>query len=53
MLMLTGEYEHTIDGKSRLFVSNKLRSQIDSDTYGSNFYLAMGSNGIYCLYPEK
>jgi MraZ protein len=51
--MLTGEYEHTIDGKSRLFVSNKLRSQIDSDTYGSNFYLAMGSNGIYCLYPEK
>jgi MraZ protein len=53
MLMLTGEYEHTIDGKSRLFVSNKLRSQIDSDQYGSNFYLAMGSNGIYCLYPEK
>ena len=53
MLMLTGEYEHTIDGKSRLFVSNKLRSQIDSDTYGSNFYLAMGSNGIYGLYPEK
>lgn len=53
MLMLTGEYEHTIDGKSRLFVSNKLRSQIDSEQYGSNFYLAMGSNGIYGLYPEK
>ena len=53
MLMLTGEYEHTIDGKSRLFISNKLRSQIDSEQYGSNFYLAMGSNGIYCLYPEK
>jgi DNA-binding transcriptional regulator/RsmH inhibitor MraZ len=33
MLMLTGEYEHTIDEKNRLFISNKLRSQIDtSDT---------------------
>ncbi len=53
MLMLTGEYEHTIDGKSRLFISNKLRSQIDSEQYGCHFYLAMGSNGIYCLYPEK
>ncbi|MDH4202200.1 MAG: hypothetical protein OEV87_04845 [Phycisphaerae bacterium] len=53
MLMLTGEYEHTIDDKNRLFISNKLRSQIDCEQYGSNFYLAMGSNGIYCLYPEK
>ncbi|MEN8126992.1 MAG: division/cell wall cluster transcriptional repressor MraZ [Planctomycetota bacterium] len=53
MLMLTGEYEHTIDEKNRLFISNKLRSQIDSEQFGSNFYLAMGSNGIYCLYPEK
>ena len=53
MLMLTGEYEHTIDEKNRLFISNKLRSQIDSEQYGSSFYLAMGSNGIYGLYPEK
>lgn len=53
MLMLTGEYEHSIDEKNRLFVSNKLRSQIDAEEYGSNFYLAMGPNGILCLYPEK
>ncbi len=53
MLMLTGEYEHTIDDKNRLFISNKLRSQIDSDKHGSNFYLAMGPNGILSLYPEK
>ena len=53
MLMLTGEYEHTIDEKNRLFISNKLRSQIDCEKYGSNFYLAMGTNGIYCLYPDK
>jgi len=53
MLMLTGEYEHTIDDKNRLFISNKLRSQIDTERYGSNFYLAMGPNGILSLYPEK
>ena len=52
MLMLTGEYEHTVDNKGRLFVSNKLRSQIDTDEYGSNFYLVLGANGILCLYPE-
>ena len=51
--MLTGEYEHSVDEKNRLFISNKLRSQIDADTYGSNFYLAMGPNGVLCLYPEK
>jgi MraZ protein len=53
MLMLTGEYEHTLDSKGRLFVSNKLRSQIDSEEYGSSFYLVLGANGILCLYPEK
>lgn len=53
MLMLTGEYEHTIDEKNRLFISNKLRSQIDTHLYGSDFYLAMGANGILSLYPEK
>ncbi len=53
MLMLTGEYEHTIDEKNRLFISNKLRSQIDSYRYGGDFYLVMGANGVLSLYPEK
>jgi len=53
MLMLTGEYEHALDNKGRLFVSNKLRGQIDAEEYGSNFYLTLGVNGILCLYPEK
>jgi len=53
MLMLTGEYEHSVDEKSRLFVSNKLRSQIDVEEHGSSFYLVLGANGILCLYPEK
>jgi MraZ protein len=53
MLLLTGEYEHVIDGKSRVLISNKLRCQIDADEHGSNFYLVLGANGILCLYPEK
>ena len=53
MLLLTGEYQHTVDGKSRVLISNKLRNQIDADEHGSNFYLVLGANGILCLYPEK
>ncbi len=53
MLLLTGEFEHTLDEKNRLFISNKLRSQIDVKEYGGDFYLALGANGVLCLYPEK
>ncbi|MBN2020022.1 MAG: hypothetical protein JW749_07350 [Sedimentisphaerales bacterium] len=53
MLLLTGEYEHTIDDKGRVLVSNKLRNQIDTKEHGGNFYLVVGANGILCLYPEK
>ena len=53
MLLLTGEYPPVVDSKSRVLISNKLRSQIDADEHGSNFYLVLGANGILCLYPEK
>ncbi len=53
MLLLTGEYQHTIDSKSRVLISKQLRSQIDVDEHGSNFYIVLGSNGILSLYPEK
>jgi len=53
MLLLTGEYRHVVDNKSRVLISNKLRSQIDVDEHGSNFYLVLGANGILCLYPER
>ncbi|MBN1786826.1 MAG: hypothetical protein JW806_00340 [Sedimentisphaerales bacterium] len=53
MLLLTGEYEGTLDEKGRVFISNKLRSQIDCDKHGNRFYLTLGPNGILCLYPEK
>jgi MraZ protein len=53
ILLLTGEFEHAIDDKGRVLVSNKLRNQIDAEVHGSNFYLSVGANGILCLYPEK
>jgi MraZ protein len=53
MLLLTGEYQHVVDEKSRVLISNKLRNQIDSEEHGSNFYLVLGVNGILCMYPEK
>ena len=53
MLLLTGEYQHVVDNKSRVLISNKLRTQINVDEHGSNFYLVLGANGILCLYPEK
>jgi MraZ protein len=53
MLLLTGEYQHVIDNKSRVMISNKLRNQIDIDEHGSDFYLVLGANGILCLYPQK
>ncbi len=53
MLLLTGEYEHTIDEKGRVLVSNKLRNQIDVKEHGSDFYLVVGANGILSLYPER
>jgi MraZ protein len=53
MLLLTGEYRHVVDSKSRVLISNKLRNQIDAEEHGSNFYLVLGANGILCLYPEK
>jgi len=53
MLLLTGEYQHVVDGKGRVLISNKLRSQIDAEEHGSNFYLVLGANGVLCLYPER
>lgn len=53
MLLLTGEYQHVIDDKGRVLVSNKLRTQIDAQEYGTNFYLVLGPDGILCLYPDR
>ena len=52
MLLLTGEYELTIDDKNRLSVPAKVREQIDSAEHGSGFYVVLGFNRILSLYPD-
>ena len=53
MLLLTCEYQHVIDKKGRVLIANKLRSQIDTESFGADFYVVLGANGILCVYPER
>jgi MraZ protein len=53
MILLTGEYELTVDVKFRLFVPSKVREQIETDEHGKDFYLIFGVNRILNLYPDK
>ena len=45
---MTGEYQHTIDGKGRLFVPAKLRSDL-----GEFFYVTKGLDNCLFIYPAK
>ena len=52
MLLLTGEFELSIDDKHRLFIPTRVREQISPDDHGSGFYLVLGINRILSLYPD-
>jgi len=53
MILLTGEFDLTIDEKFRLFIPAKVREQVVSEENGSDFYLVLGVNRILSLYPDK
>ncbi len=53
LLFLTGEYEHKLDSKTRLFIPAKLRDHIYPDRDGLVFYLVLGRNKILSLYPDE
>ena len=53
ILLLTGEYEHKLDAKNRLFIPARLRDPIYSERDGLGFFLVFGSNKILCLYPDE
>ena len=53
MLLLTGEFNLTIDEKNRMSIPVKLREQICQEENGSGFYLTPGVNRIINLYPDK
>ena len=44
---MTGEYQHSLDSKGRLFMPAKLREEL-----GVTFYLAMGVDACLAIYPQ-
>jgi MraZ protein len=52
-MLLTGEYEHTLDPKGRLSIPARFRQSLSPDTVGDKFYLIIGANKKLWLYPDK
>jgi len=52
VLFLTGEYEHRLDAKNRLFIPARLRECIYPERDGLGFFLVFGPNKILGLYPD-
>ena len=53
MLLLTGEYDLSLDEKNRLSIPARLREQISPEEYEGAFYMVLGVNRILSLYPDK
>ena len=53
LLFLTGEYEHKLDSKNRLFIPARLRECIYPERDGLGFFLVFGPNKILGLYPDE
>ena len=53
ILFLTGEYEHRLDAKNRLFIPTALRDCIYPERDGLGFFLVFGPNKILSLYPDE
>ena len=53
ILLLTGEYEHRLDAKNRLFIPSRLRESIHAERDGVGFFLVFGANRVLCLYPDE
>ena len=53
VILLTGEFELSIDDKHRLFIPTRVREQILPEENGSGFYLVLGINRILSLYPDR
>lgn len=52
-MLFTGEYEHTIDPKSRLAIPADIRSRLDPEKDGEAFYVVLGPDRILWIYPDK
>jgi MraZ protein len=52
-VLFTGEYEHTIDAKSRLAIPAEIRAGLDAADHGPGFYVAPGTAETLWLWPER
>lgn len=52
-MLFTGEYEHTIDAKSRLAIPAEIRAGLEADQHGTGFYVAPGKSDTLWLWPER
>jgi len=48
--VLSGEYYHAVDAKSRLTIPAKLREAIDTKQEGAGFFAFVDFDGVLCLY---
>jgi len=53
VLLLTGQYFHAFDAKSRLTIPAKLREQINRSEDCYAFMASYGFDGVLCLYTPK
>ncbi len=53
MLLLTGEFDLSLDEKNRFVVPTRLRDEIAQEGHGFGFYLTLGTNRVLSLYPER
>ncbi len=52
-VLFTGEYEHTIDAKSRLAIPAEIRAGLEAAHHGTAFYVAPGTADTLWLWPER
>ncbi len=52
-MLFTGEYEHTIDAKSRLAIPAEIRAGLEAAKHGTAFYVAPGTADTLWLWPER
>lgn len=52
-MLFTGEYEHTIDSKSRMAIPADVRARLEAASHGPSFYVAPGTAGTLWIWPER
>lgn len=52
-MLFVGEYEHTLDQKSRLAIPSEIREVMDPKVHGEGFMAAPGANDCLWLWPER